>query len=389
MISRIKKISKIRLTMLALVFSMLLVTMLLGTSYAKWSAQKEQKTPNKITTGCFSLNYDDSNSKSINLNNSYPMSESEALKNKPYEFSISNTCSYDMYYNITLNTPNESYLDNAIDFKIMDENDNEINSGILSSQKKYTKYSNNVYSDENGDSYEIGNSYILTVGYLKNNSDNSNTVKKYKLYLWIDENIEDPGTMGKTFNGKILVSSSNDRKALEIEEIQVEFDPNGGEVDNTQKNVLYKTEYGNLPIPKKEGSEFVGWNGKNKFNKDNVENNKKIVDGIVIDQENYFVSGNIIVEYPKKYFISGIGDIAEVYGYDQYNNLIYTNTLNNNSSFDTIENISYIKIVGLMSDLSSIQLEEGMSSSSYENYIINEKSIVEQNSNHTLKAIWK
>ena len=50
----------------------------------------------------------------------------------------------------------------------------------------------------------------------------------------------------------------------------VTFDSNGGTLSETTKWVEYNEPYGELPAPTREGFAFKGWNGKNLFDKDNA-----------------------------------------------------------------------------------------------------------------------
>ena len=52
----------------------------------------------------------------------------------------------------------------------------------------------------------------------------------------------------------------------------VTFDANGGTVDLPSKEVKYGKEYGNLPVPTRDGYKFMGWNGKNLAEPINEEN---------------------------------------------------------------------------------------------------------------------
>ena len=198
---------------LVFIFIMVIFT---GVSYAYWQKNYAQKSTNKIKSGCFSFELTDENP--INLANTYPMSETEAMKNAPYTFTITNNCSIDMYYNVTLNTTGISDLDNYLNYKLVDEKGNTVGPKIIGSTKKYDEYNNYTYTDENNNTYNILNSYILTSGSLTKatmNSDNSAVVtngqsKTYKLYVWMDESVEDLSTMGKSFTGKVIVTSSTD-----------------------------------------------------------------------------------------------------------------------------------------------------------------------------------
>ena len=203
---------------LVFIFIMVIFT---GVSYAYWQKNYAQKEANKIKSGCFSFELTDENS--ISLANTYPMSETDAMKSKPYNFTITNNCSIDMYYNVTLNTTGSSDLDNYLNYKLVDEKGNTVGPKIIGSTKKYDEYNNYTYTDENNNTYDILNSYILTSGSLTKatmNSDNSAVVTKgqsktYKLYIWMDESVEDLSTMGKSFIAKVIVTSSTSSELKE------------------------------------------------------------------------------------------------------------------------------------------------------------------------------
>ena len=251
----------------------LLVISIASVSYARWSATKLQKSANNLSSACFELQFSDENSTSINLTNTYPMPEADAMKQTPYEFTITNVCSTDMYYNVTLNTTGNSDLDNVLDYKLIDENNNVIGPKIIGSLNTYESYNNTTY-----EGYNILNSYILTSGHLGKatmNEDNTSIItpgesKTYRLYIWMDENVEDLSTMNKSFNGKIIVTSSTSDTSLDTEGMIVTFDANGGTVDTQSKTVMYGEIYGDLPTPTREGYIFKGWNGKNMFNEEEI-----------------------------------------------------------------------------------------------------------------------
>ena len=204
------------ITLIGVLVFIFVIVIFTGVSYAYWQKNYAQKSTNKIKSGCFSFELTDENP--INLANTYPMSETDAMKNTPYTFTITNNCSIDMYYNVTLNTTGSSDLDNYLNYKLVDEKGNTVGPKIIESTKKYDEYNNYTYTDENNNTYNILNSYILTSGSLSKatmNSDNSAVVTKgqsktYKLYVWMDESVEDLSTMGKSFTGKVIVTSSTD-----------------------------------------------------------------------------------------------------------------------------------------------------------------------------------
>ena len=209
------------ITLIGVLLFIFIMVIFTGVTYAYWQKNYAQKEANKIKSGCFSFELTDENS--ISLANTYPMSETDAMKSKPYNFTITNNCSIDMYYNVTLNTTGSSDLDNYLNYKLVDEKGNTVGPKIIGSTKKYDEYNNYTYTDENNNTYDILNSYILTSGSLTKatmNSDNSAVVTKgqsktYKLYIWMDESVEDLSTMGKSFTGKVIVTSSTSSELKE------------------------------------------------------------------------------------------------------------------------------------------------------------------------------
>ena len=209
------------ITLIGVLLFIFIMVIFTGVTYAYWQKNYAQKEANKIKSGCFSFELTDENS--ISLANTYPMSETDAMKSKPYNFTITNNCSIDMYYNVTLNTTGSSDLDNYLNYKLVDEKGNTVGPKIIGSTKKYDEYNNYTYTDENNNTYDILNSYILTSGSLTKatmNSNNSAVVSKgqsktYKLYIWMDESVENLSTMGKSFTGKVIVTSSTSSELKE------------------------------------------------------------------------------------------------------------------------------------------------------------------------------
>ena len=207
-----KKDKIIRISILTILLLLIGVMIYVTISYAYWQKEYNQEKENTLQSGCFSYKFTDKNS--INLENAYPMGESDAMKLTPYTFTIENNCSIDMFYNVTLNTTNTSELDSSLRYKLLN-GENVIGSDIISNLKTYNEYNNSTYTDESGD-YSIINSYILDKGTLSAatmNDDNTEVIKAgenitYDLYLWIDENVDDIEIMAKSFEGKIIVSST-------------------------------------------------------------------------------------------------------------------------------------------------------------------------------------
>jgi hypothetical protein len=210
---RLKETNILGVTLICVLILLAFVIVFTGVAYAYWQRNYEQTETNELSSGCFSFNLTDS--ESIKLDNAYPISESEAMNNTPYTFTITNNCSIDMYYNVTLNTTGSSDLDSYLDYKLIDEDNATYGPAIIGSMPTYSDYNNYTYQ-ENEEEYNIISSYILLTGNLGHatmNSDNTNVVevgqsKTYKLYIWMDEAVEDLSTMGKTFEGKVIVTAA-------------------------------------------------------------------------------------------------------------------------------------------------------------------------------------
>ncbi len=185
---------------------MILVTITIGTSYSYYSIASTQEDPNELTTTCFNVSYTEGTNGSINLPATYPMSESSALANlKPYEFTITNTCTSEnatnpINYVVTLNTitGNLPTLDlSKLRYKLNETSPSVVEgtSGLLGSATPYT------FGETLKETYGIDSSYNLASGTLAPGES-----KTYNLYLWIDESAGND-TMNQSFTGRVLVYS--------------------------------------------------------------------------------------------------------------------------------------------------------------------------------------
>ena len=196
----------------------------------------------------------------------------------------------------------------------------------------------------------------------------------------------------------------------------VTFDPNGGSVGVSSKEVIYNSTYGNLPIPKKEGYKFLGWNGKNMFNEEKLLmaiSGAKYENGYYIFTSvkayNKYGNGNSIPIYNFKentrYTTSIYGYTAksgwnynfwinynylvgdshfERFNLDQYGKFVFTSYANR-----TLKNITISYNSSTTNYVEHMQLEEGSSATEYEPYYVTKDVKVTQRKNHTLKAIWE
>lgn len=194
-----------------------------------------------------------------------------------------------------------------------------------------------------------------------------------------------------------------------IKSINLTFDPNGGILDINNKRVVTGNAYGNLPTPIREGYIFKGWNGKNKFNKEDYLNleNFDIVPG------NSYHSARITLKPNTSYKISikrynnfdgtnnGYLLIDDTPGANAHWTAVAHPTMPNSSSTnfgyttsnDGLLYIGYLYVtqnnLNNIWENTDIQIEEGSTATDYEPYYVTSETTVTQEQNHTLTAIWE
>ncbi len=209
------------------------------------------------------------------------------------------------------------------------------------------------------------------------------------------------------------------------EVVNVTFDANGGEVDLLTKEVRVGGKYEELPIPTREGYDFLGWNGKNILNPDAPYAAR--YDGAVVDtlinydsstqvytshtNNHHHIYGYNVIDYinlgDTYTFSADIvenGTASSVIGYDSLDagtRKVYASTYTTNVGdriFYTFTPATTLTscIVGLTNSgegdglkYKNLQLEKGPFSNEFEPYFITSDTTVVQYEDHTLKAIWK
>ena len=269
------------------------------------------------------------------------------------------------------------------------------------------------------------NGVIHLDGYFGAN-DNNKTATKNLYWRW---KLETGSTQAEIDANDLLDSEwIGDRIVLGVQatgrqvtdspmtQYAVTFDLNGGTLanhgDSTQitKNVTYGEQYGALPEPTREGYTFKGWNGKNQFDKTKYL--------YLDDYPEYFSttyhSAKIFLKPNTTYKVS----IKRYNNFDGKSNgylLIADKKEINNGTWSSIahrtspnsSSVNYLyttKNDGLLyigyadasqSNLDTIWantdvlIEEGTIATTYEHYIISESTLVTQNKNHTITAIWE
>ena len=193
-----------------LVVSLIAITgIIVGVSYAFFSIGGSQEQANNFTSGCLNISLT-SNSSSINLTNTYPITDIEGLEGASYDFTITNTCSTETNYSINLESLNEqSNTLNADYIKVALSSDTVDN--VISKLS-----SNTSVTPEIEGAYE---SYNLYTGTLKGEES-----KTYHLKLWIDYEATKEQAANKTYSSKINVIANPETSVVDTLEAKFKID---------------------------------------------------------------------------------------------------------------------------------------------------------------------
>ena len=185
-----------------------LVTVI-GITFAFFSTGGTQDTANTFTSGCLNIELTDASS-SINLTNTYPISDVEGVDNTSYDFTIRNTCDTPTNYSINLeslnqvaNTLNANYIKVSLSSNTVDN--------VIS------KLSDNTsITPELDGAYEA---YTLYTGNL-----GANETKTYHLKLWIDYDATVEQAANKTYSSKINVIANPETEVVDTLEATFTLD---------------------------------------------------------------------------------------------------------------------------------------------------------------------
>lgn len=207
---------------LFIIGAMIFGTSCMGVSYSLWVQEFEGKETNQITTGCFTIQFEEL-SKSISLKNTYPISDERALESAQtsYRMKVTNTCNTtDAGYSITLNTVSvvgEKLSDEKVKVAIGVDGIKPSAGSTLSTMNINTETQN---LDITG---ELLTSYIINTGFIE-----KNTSKTFDIYLWVDENAGKE-VMNQKFEAAVVLTSYATKMNTLETTIQNEDSPaNGG-----------------------------------------------------------------------------------------------------------------------------------------------------------------
>ena len=169
-----------------------LVLLIIGISFAAFSANLAGVQVQTMNTGCLKVDMTDEGS--VNTDNAMPETDESGLSGDPYTYKITNSCTTDAYYTTTINVMNTSKLENAGKIKVALDGDSYLAPTIES----------NLPASELLDDTITGvlKTYKLDEGYLK-----VGETKTFELRTWIDYDVE---SISGSLENKIIINSVAD-----------------------------------------------------------------------------------------------------------------------------------------------------------------------------------
>ena len=409
-----------------------------GTSKNQWLTHPAFTYNNQELSGIWVGKYETSIDNNILIKNNTPITNIDYVEaNKKIIEMTSNNNIYGLK-NVNTHMMRNSewgaltYLTNSIYGNNQNNSSTGNNTGIynISGNKEFVILDNESenslgYALSETNNWTTDNSYPTTENLYLTRGNNS-------IYNYQNSSVKDENT---TF--RITLTNNESQNQNYQRKYIVTFDPDGGTLSETTKEVSYHEPYGNLPTPTKEGYTFLGWHGKNiidksKSTKEGIQNetpfsswayppafnNDWVISNLKPDTQysiSYDIEGISVPEYDSKYsgnlgfFLYSMNSDKTLYP----SRVIYENKyINEGEFFHSIKffitpsnvNLPESKYVlytytnryekdgaGVYSTVRiyNLQLEEGDTATEYEPYYITPTTPVVQDKNHTLKAIWQ
>ncbi len=174
------------------IISIFVVTIvMISSAYAIFSSIEKSEEANVLTVGTLNVKFSNKDKELgniINLNGAYPEPDSTGLKEKPYEFKITNSGNVDAGYKI----------------KVVDDTDmieaDKCSDNLLSKSDLKVSIDGKtpiILSDVEN------NGYIVETGYLS-----AGKSKEYSIRVWLSDTSGNE-VLGKHYHGKILIEAQN------------------------------------------------------------------------------------------------------------------------------------------------------------------------------------
>ena len=187
---------KYKKRMLILCIMLAVVLMITGVSYAVFTGYSSQTDANTLAASCMDLEFNGQNE--INLLNTYPISEGEALEQTPYTFTIKNKCdNYIEYYVIASVISTTNKIDSKY-VKVSLLGDNDLNGTVINTLES-------ISTPQSLSKYNITENYILKRG----DGISKDESRTFNFRMWLDSSNKDIWTKedieGKNYQVKISV----------------------------------------------------------------------------------------------------------------------------------------------------------------------------------------
>ena len=170
-----------------IILGLFIILASIGLSYAYWRFTFISDKANKGTSGCFNLEMTDQKDE-INLGSTYPITDEEGLKLKPFSFTLKNTCTIFAHYYVNMEMLEGTTLNSKwVAVRVNNEAINTLD----------------TFKETNTSIKNSNESRTIAEGYLS-----AGDSVDYTVSFWMDENATiDDDVMNKMFKTKIVVAS--------------------------------------------------------------------------------------------------------------------------------------------------------------------------------------
>ena len=170
-----------------IILGLFIILASIGLSYAYWKSSSIGDKSNNVTSGCFNLEMTDQKDE-INLGSTYPITDEEGLKLKPFSFTLTNTCTIFAHYYVNMEMLEGTTLNSkwvAV----------RVNSEVISTL--------DTFKETNTSMKNSTESRTIAEGYLS-----AGDSVDYTISFWMDEDATiNDDVMNKMFKTKIVITS--------------------------------------------------------------------------------------------------------------------------------------------------------------------------------------
>ena len=181
--------------LIVLCIMLAVVLMITGVSYAIFTSYSSQPDTNTLSASCMDLEFNGQNE--INLLNTYPISDGEALEQTPYTFTIKNNCdNYIEYYVIASVISSTNNVDSKY-VKVSLLGDSDLGGTIINKLET-------ISTPQSLSKYNISENYVLKSG----DGISKNESRTFNFRMWLDADNKDIWTSEDVENKEYQVKIS-------------------------------------------------------------------------------------------------------------------------------------------------------------------------------------